>query len=124
MPARPPAATPGAQAFALTLAAAATRTVAAQQAAPAMGLGGLLAVQAMPDRAERKSAAVRRGRDLLADLDRLRIGLLSGSIDQTAVGALRARLKEARQGTDDPALDELLAHVELRAEVELAKLGR
>ena len=32
-------------------------------------------------------------------------------------------LTERRTATSDPGLDEVLAHIELRAEVELAKLG-
>lgn len=119
---RPPV-NPGQAAFTLALRNVA-RPATVQQAMPALAAGGLMALQALPDRQERRSAAVRRGKDLLAGLDRLKAGFLSGGIDRTAVEGLRARLRDARQSTDDPALDELLAHVELRAEVELAKLER
>ena len=33
-------------------------------------------------------------------------------------------MNERRDQTDDPRLDDVLAHIELRAAVELAKLGR
>ena len=36
---------------------------------------------------------------------------------------IRTLLTERRAATGDPGLDEVLAHIELRAEVELAKLG-
>jgi hypothetical protein len=47
--------------------------------------------------------------------------ILSGRIAGAELLRIRALLAERRQATDDPSLDDVLAHIELRAEVELAK---
>ncbi|WP_291675927.1 flagellar assembly protein FliX [Bosea sp. (in: a-proteobacteria)] len=87
-------------------------------------LDGLLAVQAEEDGQERKRRQARRGHDLLDGLDRLKAALLSGRVSPAELERLKAMLSARREATDDPRLDEVLAHIELRAAVELAKLGR
>ena len=61
--------------------------------------------------------------DLLDALDRLKCALLSDRIATTDLQHVAAKLAERRDFSDDPHLDELLSHIELRAKVELAKLG-
>lgn len=87
-------------------------------------LDGLLAVQAEEDGQERKRRQARRGHDLLEGLDRLKAALLAGRVQTSELERLKAMLSARRETTDDPRLDEVLAHIELRAAVELAKLGR
>lgn len=87
-------------------------------------LDGLLAVQAEEDGQERKRRQARRGHDLLDGLDRLKAALLAGRVQTSELERLKAMLSARRETTDDPRLDEVLAHIELRAAVELAKLGR
>lgn len=87
-------------------------------------LDGLLAVQAEEDGQERKRRQARRGHDLLDGLDRLKAALLTGQVQVSELERLKAMLSARREVTDDPRLDEVLAHIELRAAVELAKLGR
>ena len=84
----------------------------------------LLAVQAEEDATERKRRQARRGHDLLDGLDQLKAALLAGRIDIARLQRLKDMLELRREGTDDPRLDDVLAHIELRAAVELAKLGR
>lgn len=84
----------------------------------------LLAVQAEGDAQERKKRQARRGHDLLDGLDRLKAALLSGRVQITELERLKTTLSLRRETTDDPRLDDVLAHIELRAAVELAKLGR
>ena len=84
----------------------------------------LLAVQAEEDATERKRRQARRGHDLLDGLDQLKAALLGGRVDIARLQRLKDMLELRREGTDDPRLDEVLAHIELRAAVELAKLGR
>ena len=84
----------------------------------------LLAVQEQGDQQERKRRQARRGHDLLDGLDRLKAALLAGRVLPSELERLRATLTQQREATDDPRLDEVLAHIELRAAVELAKLGR
>jgi Class II flagellar assembly regulator len=94
-------------------------------AAPA-GVGSidaLLALQGVDDPTERRKRAVKRGRDALDVLDDLKIGLLSGSLDQTTVQRLRAAASELKTNSGEEGLDQVLAEIELRVEVELAKAG-
>ncbi|MCO5092136.1 flagellar assembly protein FliX [Bosea sp. (in: a-proteobacteria)] len=87
-------------------------------------LDSLLAVQAQEDPQERKRRQARRGHDLLDGLDRLKAALLSGRVLPSELERLRTMLALRREATDDPRLDEVIAHIELRAAVELAKLRR
>jgi hypothetical protein len=110
--------------FSLGDAAGPARPGSAQAAAPASALDGLLAVQAAGDSLERRKRALRRGHGLLDGLDRLKVGLITGEVSGSALLDIRRQLMQQREQADDPALDEILAHVELRAEVELAKLAK
>jgi Class II flagellar assembly regulator len=113
-----------AQVFSLALAGESRASAAAVAAMPTATLTGLLAIQAETDRAERRKKALRRGHDLLDALESLKLGFLSGKVDHGALSALRRRLADQAGTGDDPALDGLLQHVELRAAVELAKLEK
>jgi hypothetical protein len=100
------------------------RASSTQSAAPASAMDALLTVQASGDSLERKKRALRRGNSLLDELDQLKVSLLSGRIQPALLLKLRHQLAERRDHVDDPRLDDILAHIELRAEVELAKLAR
>ncbi len=84
-------------------------------------LDTLIALQAQGDAKERKRRAVKRGYDLLDALDALKVALLSGQMSTSSLQRLALSLKGERNGGDDPRLDELIAHIELRAQVEIAK---
>ncbi len=56
-------------------------------------------------------------------LDDLKIGLLSGSLDQSTVQRLRNAAADLKANSGDEGLDSVLAEIELRVEVELAKAG-
>jgi hypothetical protein len=105
-----------------TLGGDVARPAAVQAAAPPSALMGLLAVQAAGDSLERKRRAMRRGRNILDSLDELKVALLSGTITPGRIELLRAQLGQRADYADDPALADLLAQIELRAEVEIAKL--
>jgi hypothetical protein len=92
-------------------------------AAPLATVDALLALQGEGDASERKRRSVQRGNDLLDSLDRLKAALLSGRVSVADLQAIAARLAERRELSGDPRLDELLSHIELRAQVEMAKLG-
>jgi hypothetical protein len=97
---------------------------AAPRAAPAMsGLEAMLALQAVDEPLERRRKAIRRGRSLLDALDRLKLALLTGEASSDVVALLTATLREGREQTDDPVLESVLAEIELRAAVEVAKRG-
>ena len=128
-PSLPPAASAGAQRrgsasqrFAVTENGAGTASPVAS-AAPLATVDALLALQGEGDAGERKRRSVQRGNDLLDALDRLKAALLSGRVSTADLQAIAARLAERRGLSGDPRLDDLLSHIELRARVEMAKLG-
>ncbi|MGL4636735.1 MAG: flagellar assembly protein FliX [Beijerinckiaceae bacterium] len=110
--------------FSLGSTESAKSTASTQAAAPAGALDGLIALQAAGDSLERRKRAARRGRGLLDGLDDLKLALLSGRISESALANLSQQLRQKRETVDDPQLDELLAHIDLRAEVELAKIAK
>lgn len=102
----------------------ATTTAQGAAVSHAGALDGLLAVQAEEDGQERRRRQAKRGFDLLDGLDKLKAALLAGRIQISELERLKAMLAARREATDDPRLDDVLAHIELRTAVELAKLGR
>ena len=66
----------------------------------------------------------RRGEELLDSLDELRLGLLTGSLPLAMIERLASLAAAKRGQVDDPRLVEILNEIEVRAAVELAKLGR
>lgn len=81
----------------------------------------LIALQAVEDPTERRKRALQRGRNALDVLDGLKLGLLDGDLDPSAIGRLKSTVDGLRQGSGDSGLDAVLAEIELRVEVELAK---
>lgn len=92
--------------------------------APAGALDALLAVQEAESALERRARARRRANDLIEGLDQIRDGLLAGQISPERLDALSAMVATHRDEADDPHLTEILDEIELRVQVELAKLGR
>ena len=101
----------------------------ARSAAPASGMrtiGGLetlLALQGVEEPGEKRRRAVKRGRNALDALDALKLGLLSGTLDTAALARLKAAASGLSEATGDPGLDTVMAEIDLRVEVELAKIG-
>jgi class II flagellar assembly regulator FliX len=104
---------------------ASTAAEARPAAAPksVAGIDALLALQGVEDPTERRKRAVRRGRSALDVLDDLKLGLLAGSLDAVTVERLRSAASELKSSSGDADLDSVLAEIELRVEVELAKVG-
>jgi class II flagellar assembly regulator FliX len=106
-------------------AASATETRAAAAPKAATGIDALLAMQGIEeDPVERRKRSVQRGKRALDVLDDLKLGLLSGNFDTTAVSRLREAAANLKSSSGDPGLDSVLAEIELRVEVELAKAGQ
>ena len=87
------------------------------------GIDALLALQGVEEPGERRRKAVKRGRAALDALDALKLGLLSGALDTGALARLKTAAIGLTESTGDPRLDTVLAEIELRVEVELAKIG-
>ena len=90
--------------------------------APTGAIGGLLSLQEVPATDAERRRALSRGRDLLAELDGIRVGLLAGRLPRRRIERILVLLRERRGEFGDPRLDEIIGEIELRAAVELAKI--
>jgi hypothetical protein len=86
------------------------------------GIDALIALQGVESGTERRRKAVGRGKSALDALDALKIALLSGTLDLTSAERLRTLAIGLQESSGDPALDQVLAEIELRVQVELAKI--
>jgi len=83
----------------------------------------LMALQGVEEPAERKKRAVAKGRNALDVLDKLKLGLLDGSVDGPTLARLKVAAEGLTEGSGDPGLDTVLGEIDLRVAVELAKAG-
>ena len=86
----------------------------------------VFSVQEVPDALDQRTRkiAMTYGEDLLQRLDDLKLEVLSGSVSKEKLTDLAQNLRQKRQSSDDAKLNEIIAEIELRAEVEIAKLSR
>jgi hypothetical protein len=66
---------------------------------------------------------VKHGRRALDALDEVKIGLLAGTLDQATMLRLQSVATDLHDGSGDDRLDQVLAEIDLRVAVELAKAG-
>jgi hypothetical protein len=99
-----------------------SRSASAPRAAG--NIDALMALQGVEDPVERRKRSVARGKGALDVLDDLKIGLLSGNFNASTVSRLRDAAASLKSSSGDPGLDTVLAEIELRVEVELAKAGQ
>jgi hypothetical protein len=109
--------------FQLEGGAAPARANAASAPVAASTIDALLALQAVEDPLFAKKKAIRRGQSLLDVLDEVKTDLLLGRVSEGRLNQLMALVTQAREKSL-PGLDALIDDIELRARVELAKLGR
>ncbi len=99
----------------------------AQTAAVALrtlgGIDALIALQGVEDPVERRRRAVKHGRRALDALDELKLGLLAGTLDQATMFRLKSVAADLHDGSGDDRIDQVLAEIDLRVAVELAKAG-
>ena len=104
-----------------------TQAPQAQTAAVALrtlgGIDALIALQGVEDPVERRRRAVRHGRRALDALDELKLGLLAGTFDRATMLRLKSVTADLRDSSGDDRLDAVLAEIDLRVAVELAKAG-
>jgi len=100
-----------------------------QTASPAIslrtvgGIDALIALQGIEDPLERRRRAVKYGRRALDALDELKLALLSGTVEPSALLHLKAVAGDLKDSSGDEKLDQVLGEIELRVAVELAKAG-
>jgi len=91
---------------------------------PVAHVDGILALQSVGSPTEERKRAVAQGTAVLDLLDDLKVQLLSGRISNSHIGRLTGMVKSRPDYDNDARLRDLLDHIDLRARVELAKLGR
>lgn len=91
-------------------------------ASPLAGVASMLALQEVDDATARASKGKKRAQEMLDKLDEIRLALLSGEIPTQHIVELARTIQSRRAHVDDPKLAEILDEVDLRAQVELAKL--
>jgi hypothetical protein len=97
-----------------TAAAASLRTIG--------GIDALIALQGEDGPTERRRRAVKRGQSALDALDALKVDVLAGSLGPSTLLRLKSATAALRDETGDNRLDAVLAEIDLRVEVEIAKM--
>jgi hypothetical protein len=112
------------EAFAAELEGEAAAPASVGAGSAATPVEALLALQEVPDALVGQGRAKRHGEALLDQLEQLRLGLLLGRIPRARLERLAELAAIQLERVEDPRLAEILAEIELRAAVELAKLER
>jgi len=96
------------------------------QAPAAQGVSAAFLTHQADDAAEEggRGAARRYADDILDRLDELRLALLAGRIPEDRLAGIAQVLRARRQASSDPVLNAVIEEIELRAQVEIAKLTR
>ena len=97
-------------------------TAQASAAFGALGVDAILALQGEEDALTgRRRRQIKRSADILDALDDLKLGVLSGDIDDEALMRLQSLIALQREEIEDDRLKGVLNEIETRACVELAK---
>ena len=83
----------------------------------------LLSLQEVPDATTSTRRAVAHAENILEALEDVQMGLVMGTLPKSQLTRLLSLIRREQEQVRDPKLDEILKEVELRAHVELAKLG-
>ncbi|WP_205470495.1 flagellar assembly protein FliX [Breoghania sp. L-A4] len=87
------------------------------------GVDALLSLQEIDDPLVGRKRAVKRGHDMLDALEAMHAALLAGNVPGERLERI-TQLISMRAPSGDPSLEAMIDDIELRARVELAKLGR
>lgn len=99
-------------------------TSSASSIAAPSALDGILALQEVSDEDVGQKRAVRQGLSTLDALEDLRLAILLGEVSPTQLERIQKRMELQRGVVMNPELQALMNEIEVRAAVELAKLGR
>jgi hypothetical protein len=101
----------------------AEETQSANAVSSVRSLGTLLLAQEEGDTMEGRRKNQQRATRILDDLEELQMALLTGSIPESKLRSIAHVVTQQRAVIDDPQLNALLDDIELRAAIEMAKLG-
>jgi hypothetical protein len=103
----------------------AEETASLSQSRSISNMDSLLSLQAMEDPTERASKNRMRGRanSVLLELDKIKIGLLSGTLTVGDVLNIADIIASHRERLHDPKLTAILDEIDLRAQIEIAKIS-
>jgi hypothetical protein len=87
------------------------------------GIDALIALQGQDDPAEKRRRAVKRGRVALDALDELKAEVLAGTLGPSILMRLKSAGTDLRDTSGDAGLDAVLAEIDLRLAVEIAKIS-
>ncbi len=93
-------------------------------AAPLQNIGNVLQLQEVDQRVLKQEKRILYGEGLLEYLDHMKLGLLDGTVSPRLIQDLTAEIRKQQDIVDDPALEAIMAEIETRAAVELAKIGK
>jgi hypothetical protein len=96
---------------------------ASAEAAPIGGLDALLALQGVGDLGAR-GERLKHGHDMLDLLEDIKLSMLSGELPAAKLQSLIDTVSRRPIRFSDESVETVLDEIELRARVELAKLGR
>ena len=85
-------------------------------------VNNFLALQEIPDELLQRKKLVQQGNSMLDTLENLRRQLLSGHISYSTLRDIEREVNQQKQMINDPQLQAIVAEIELRAAVEMAKL--
>lgn len=88
------------------------------------GVDAILSIQNIENDTDERAKAVTHGHAVLDVLDDLKIGVLTGRITAAKLKKLKKMAERRPEIMEDRHLNSILDHIELRAMVELAKLGQ
>lgn len=111
------------QAFVIGEDVDAPKAASTHAAGPVAGIDAILALQGVDDPLYARRKAVKRGQTMLDILEDMKADLLVGRVSASRLQGLMNVIAQVR-AKSDPDLDALVDDIELRARVELAKLGR
>lgn len=92
----------------------------------AVGVDSILLTQGVGDATEERQRRLARqyGMDLLDRLEQIRADLLAGAVPKERLANLAHLMRAHKRNISDPHLRDIIGEIELRVEVEIAKLTR
>ena len=86
----------------------------------------ILSIQETGDTSKQRARrlGIKYGVDLLNYLEELRRDLLLGVVEKNKLGSIAQKMRAHRRQSEDEKLNKIIDEIELRAEVEIAKLTR